>query len=134
MRIWLVPFYELDDKRLLAQHHEWHVLENHIHERGRRWLGWEKPEHTIEFYSLHDQVLAEMIARGMTGHKTPPKHEPSMVIFPQVPYPRTAEAIRKDRMDLVERWGGTFAGRYTTDPDGWSTVMIRYNALRRFGA
>jgi hypothetical protein len=106
-----VPFGELDHKRLVAQHHEAHMLWKHV-ELGRRWLEWHTPDRRGLLRDLHDRAATEMALRGFAGHKTP------LVAvvggFQRSTYATRdvlRELQRRDRAHLVERWGGVYRGR-----------------------
>lgn len=134
MRIWLVPFCELDNKRLVAQHHEWHAIENKIRGLGHRWKNWELKEYLSEFYILHGIAVQEMKIRGMAGHRTPPKYyvpgiteiEESDHYGPRR-YPRPRAVLQEERFELLTRWGdGGFHGRETAAKQEWEEVFARW--------
>src|SRR6185295_17636815 len=132
MRIWLVPPQELDDRRLVAAHNEWHAVETMVRRDGKRWLGWEKPEYLLEFYLVHDELVDEMRVRGFLHH-TPPKYEPKrwskwFEIWEgkSEPYQRTDVLVRRDRWELLTRWGGKFKGRKTDEPEAWAELEAQY--------
>lgn len=107
MRIWFVPANELDDRHLLGEHLELHIMANAILRGGG---GWYNHPATNMFkgklgalYRRHEEQVAEMLRRGFHGHKTPfpveliPPEEMDAVI--EV----TPEMLEKDRDDLAER-------------------------------
>lgn len=116
MRIWNVPFEELDNKRVVAQHNEWHAIAKLV-QQGRSWLGWERPEHHDDFYQIHDRIVAEMAIRGYNDYT--PNYgsrslRPDDATTQQLPYVPTQEMLDRDRWHLVCRWGGEFRGRDAT--------------------
>jgi hypothetical protein len=107
MRIWFVPVEELDDRHLLGEHFELHVMANALIRGGG---GWFNHPATKMFrgklgalYRRHEQQVAEMQRRGFTGHKTPFPVEkiPPEEMDAQIDV--TPEMIEKDRRDLAER-------------------------------
>jgi hypothetical protein len=107
MRIWFVPVEELDDRHLLGEHFELHVMANALIRGGG---GWFNHPATKMFrgklgalYRRHEQQVAEMQRRGFTGHKTPFPVEkiPPEEMDAQIDV--TPEMIEKDRCDLAER-------------------------------
>ena len=108
MRIWLVPFRELDDRRVLGQHHEFHVIYKFITEKGWKWIQWHLPEHRLALYDVHERIVEEMTIRGFK-HSTP--LEKPAITVPQKPYPVTEEQLQWERWQLVCRWGGVYRGR-----------------------
>lgn len=126
MRIWLVSFRELDNKRLVAQHHEWHVIEGKIRRDGHRWKGWE--DHLAEFYKLHMDLVDEMLLRGYNRHSTEPQFfTGDLPKGKWSTYPRFREEIQEERYTLLTRWGdGEFHGRVNTDPGAWEEVIGRW--------
>ena len=112
MRIWTVPFGELDNQRVLGQHVEIHMLWSLITKHHRKFMGWEDPHYRLHLWEVHKRIVEEMKIRGMQHH-TPiefPSYE-YMLFPPQKRVPPTEESRRKDRQDLIERWGGTYRGR-----------------------
>jgi hypothetical protein len=107
MRIWFVPISELDDRHLLGEHLELHVMANAIIRGGG---GWYNHPATNMFkgklgalYRRHEEQVAEMIRRGFTGHKTP---FPVEMIPPEEMDSEieiTEEMLEIDRRDLAER-------------------------------
>lgn len=107
MRIWFVPIIDLDDRHLLGEHLELHVMANALIRGGG---GWYNHPATRMFsgklgalYQRHEEQVAEMARRGFHGHKTP---------FPvdQIPLEEmdavveiTEEMLARDRADLAER-------------------------------
>jgi hypothetical protein len=117
MRIWLVPMSELDDKRIVAQHHEFHGIVNGIL-AGRKWKGWELPEHSRALEHLHDEIVHEFVERNFVHNWETHLHGDLMVRAQranqarQVPYKfATPEALWEERWILVCRWDGVFKGR-----------------------
>jgi hypothetical protein len=84
MRSWApIPATELDDKGLLGEHGELHVIGKELsklatresiargwshHPEVKRWIG-----HTIALRDRHDALVAEMTARGMNHNSPWPK-------------------------------------------------------------
>jgi Pyrimidine dimer DNA glycosylase len=112
MRIWFIPFEELDTKRLLAQNHEWYTVWNSVTMRGQRWLGWEAEQYRYALYQKHIQILREMKLRGINYDDTAQCMR--MDDVPQILFPVTHEMLLEDRRCLVARWCGTFKGRALT--------------------
>lgn len=107
MRIWFVPVTELDDRHLLGEHLELHVMANELIRPGGGWRN--HPAVKLfrgklgALYRRHEEQVAEMQRRGFTGHKTP---------FPVDKIPPdemdaaveiTEEMLEKDRRDLAMR-------------------------------
>lgn len=106
MRIWFVPVEELDDRHLLGEHMELHVMANALIRGG----GWSNHPATRFFegklgalYRRHEEQVAEMERRGWHGHNS---------VFPAEDIPPgevdatievTAEMLERDRKDLAER-------------------------------
>ena len=107
MRIWFVPVTELDDRHLLGEHLELHVMANELIRPGGGWRN--HPAVKLfrgklgALYRRHEEQGAEMQRRGFTGHKTPfpadkiPPDEMDTVVE------ITEEMLEKDRRDLAER-------------------------------
>jgi hypothetical protein len=118
MRIWHVPFHELDDQRVLGQHREIHMLWNLVVRLDRPWGGLTQADEPY-IVSVHDSSVEEMVLRGWTGHGTP--------MIPTVPMSECntqtttrltlgalkpmRERRRTDRWHLVCRWDGQYRGR-----------------------
>lgn len=107
MRIWFVSVSELDDRHLLGEHVELHVMANALIRGGG---GWYNHPATQMFrgklgalYRRHEQQVAEMRRRGFTGHRTPfPVHMiPPDEMDAEVEI--TPAMIERDRADLAER-------------------------------
>jgi hypothetical protein len=119
-RIWMVDAMELDNRRLLAAHHEWHMIAGSI-TRGRAWQGWEAPEYRRCFIEVHRELVAEMKFRGFSHDSSPDTNIDDEFVRPlrtvqQRSYPWSEDQLYKDCWDLWCRWGGEFRGR-ATDPD-----------------
>lgn len=107
MRIWFVPVSELDDRRLLGEHGELHVMANALIRGGGRWYN--HPATKMfrgkigALYRRHEEQVAEMVRRGFTGHKTPFPVEmvppEQMDAYIEI----TEEMLETDRRDLAER-------------------------------
>lgn len=107
MRIWFVPVEELDDRHLLGEHLELHVMANALFCGGG---GWYNHPATQFFrgklgalYRRHEEQVAEMRRRGWHGHRSefpvdliPPGEMDATIEV-------TAEMLEKDRSDLAER-------------------------------
>lgn len=107
MRIWFVPISELDDKHLLGEHVELHVMANALIRGGG---GWYNHPATKLFkgklgalYRRHEEEIAEMKRRGFRGHKSafpvekiPPEEMDATIEI-------TPEMLERDRRDLAER-------------------------------
>ncbi len=107
MRIWFVPVSELDDRHLLGEHVELHVMANALVRGGGGWYN--HPATKIfrgkmgALYRRHEEQVAGMVRRGFTGHKTPFPVEmiPSQEMDACVEI--TDEMLETDRRDLAER-------------------------------
>ncbi|MHB1417244.1 MAG: pyrimidine dimer DNA glycosylase/endonuclease V [Chloroflexota bacterium] len=110
MRIWNLPVTELDNQHLLGEHLELHVMWTTLTENRR---GWANHPETRRFrgrlgalYRRHEEQVAEMKARGMTGHKSPLDRGR---IPPEDSWewpPVSEEQLEKDRHDLVAHFPG----------------------------
>jgi len=107
MRIWFVPVSELDDRHLLGEHVELHVMANALIRGGGRWYNHPATKMFAgklgALYRRHEEQAAEMAKRGFSGHKSPfpvemvPPEE--MNTYIEV----TEEMLEMDRRDLAER-------------------------------
>ena len=75
MRLWYVPLEVLDDQRLIAQHHEIHMLFGMLkynHFRTKQWDGiiYDGP-HLWCLMDYHRRTVDEMAYRGYYGHQSP---------------------------------------------------------------
>ena len=127
MRIWNLPVAELDNQHLLGEHFELHVMWSALTGAKRGWIN--HPE-TRRFrgrlgalYRRHEEQVAEMKARGMTGHKSPLEGD---LIPPGDSWewpPVSEEQLAKDRLDLVAHYPGLAQGageeRRGPQPDPW---------------
>jgi len=107
MRIWFVPVEELDDRHLLGEHLELHIMANALIKGGG---GWYNHPATQFFkgklgalYRRHEEQVAEMHRRGWTGHVSgfpvdsiPPAEMDAVIEI-------TPEMLERDRFDLAER-------------------------------
>ncbi len=107
MRIWFVPVEELDDRHLLGEHLELHIMANALIRGGG---GWYNHPATRMFrgklgalYRRHEQQVAEMRHRGFTGHKTPFPVESIPPEEMEAQIEVTPEMLAQDRADLAER-------------------------------
>jgi hypothetical protein len=125
MRIWHVPFEELDNQRVLGQHNEIHALIGLIVKFGQTWGGLHKDIHQPYLYDVHERTVTEMRARKWTGHLTPvesvlPLFQGEMVL-PEI----TPLRLEQDRWDLVLRWQGTYKGRVDM-PSEYVSPLAKY--------
>jgi hypothetical protein len=131
VRIWLVEPCELDDRRLVAAHNEIHAVNTLVFRDLKKWLGWEHPKHWADFFLVHDSLVEEMELRGFLHH-TPLKYEPRWSRWLEEwgdknePYPRDELLVRRDRAELLARWGGKFKGREMVDPEAWAELEGLY--------
>lgn len=126
MRVWLVPFEELDRQRLFAQHHEIHPLLQLV-KTGRKWLGWEKPEHRDAIFDVHDRAVAEALRRGFPFNHVTPMDDALRANVPQVAYPAPPELVARDRWILVCRWEGVYRGTgYADVADIYGPLLDRW--------
>jgi hypothetical protein len=107
MRIWFVPVEELDDRHLLGEHLELHVMTTALIRGGG---GWYNHPATQFFkgklgalYRRHEDQVAEMKRRGWSGHgsafpvdRIPPDEMDAHIDV-------TEEMLERDRRDLAER-------------------------------
>ena len=131
MRIWLVPFGELDDQRLLGQHQELHAIWGAL-QRGNPWGKLQPHLHGGYLHSLHDAVVREMLERHFNHHTpfpdygmmpgvhtvktTTETYPPKQMLAHHLPdYLRDGTEYQKrlwtDRWHLILRWGGEYKGR-----------------------
>ena len=133
MRIWKVPFGELDNQRILGQHQEVHALHGLIVRRMQPWGGltWEDELYLIW---VHAKTVEECKARGWpsgTNHQTPlgrftQSERATSVTFARLGTIRPwDERLARDRTDLIERWGGFYKGRVEA-PYDYVPVIGRY--------
>src|SRR5690606_41085277 len=122
MRIWTVPYVELDNQRLLGQHREVHMLIGFVSQGGI----WADPfggDNRLDVSDLpylrwvHELTVQEMLLRDMRGHQTPvapvgfrAEEERFMdrLILHQN---RIGEQQMRDRWLLWLRWGAEYKGR-----------------------
>lgn len=125
MKLWLVPMAELDDKRLTAQHKEYHVIYNKI-SAEQKWLGWEMVQHREALVLFHDQIHTEWYERY--GESKPfvcgglQNYGNDMTIICQNeqkyysdPLHRPYYTVDYDRWTLICRWNGKYKGRDNLD-------------------
>jgi hypothetical protein len=104
-----VPCGELDDQHLLGEHRELHGLWVILtqgkrgyanHPETRRWRG-----RLGAIYRRHEEEVAELVRRGMLGHKSP--LDAALVGTDSwEPPPATEADLARDRRDLVEHTPG----------------------------
>lgn len=126
MKIWVVSFGELDDKRVLAQHREMHAIYANVFGRGTAWKRWEQLQHIQHFLDLHDEALAEMQVRGMLKHHNTPLPDVTVPDVPQVRYQPTPEELEYDRWLLVCRWNGAYQGRVPM-PEEYGELLKKFS-------
>jgi pyrimidine dimer DNA glycosylase len=132
VRIWHVPFGELDGQRVLGQHNEIHALWSLIVVKGMKWdERWSNPYYRWLLWDVHARSVAEMLLHGWTGHKTPIE-EPTEISYEasRTEYgtpDEVAELQAADRWDLVRRWDGKYKGRVPM-PDAYIPVLERFHA------
>jgi len=138
MRIFLVPFQELDDQRVLGQHREIHMAWSLIVKQGQRWgkitdeIGyWSDVKNRYRLWDVHERTVAEMAARGFNGHQTPIEAPDDGKAYTNwnVAIPR--ELVQRDRWHLWLRWNGVFRGREMADPTAWAEIEKRWEAQGR---
>lgn len=123
MRIWHVPFWELDDRRAVAQHHEIHVITGQVVDRGHRWLRWHEGTYRRALQKVHDEAVGELTQRGFY-HDSPIVLEIPNPLF-QLDYPVTAAMLEADRWTLITRWKGEYKGRVPM-PEAYKPLIMRY--------
>ncbi len=131
VRIWLVPFRELDNQRVLGQHRRLHAIYAIVYAHGRRWMRWEQAQHHDEFRDLHRQILWEAMHRGFPSgdpevHQTPVP-EVNRPDVPQFPYPRPTAVVQQERWQLWTRWQGKWQGRDEMPP-AYAEVAAQYES------
>jgi hypothetical protein len=122
MRIWAVPVGELDTKRLVLFHKEWHAVHERI-AQGGRWQGWEEARFREHFLELHQHILVEMFMRGI--EHGPQDIDYNVALVEQLSYP-LEERLDHDRWVLVCRWAGTYRGRVEM-PTVYKVLIEQYN-------
>ena len=108
VRVWNVPYQTLDDKRLLGQHVESHILFNistkriqnikagyQNHPQALRFIGCEG-----QLIDVHMKCVNEMINRGFNHHS--PLDNPLKIKHQKFTY--TPEMEENDVKTLKERW------------------------------
>jgi hypothetical protein len=134
MRIWYVPLNELDNQRLLGQHHEIHGLHTLIVKREQPWGGLTWCDEPF-IVSVHDAAVEEMTKRRMKHHTPIVPVKPMANCETQTATLRRLDSERnllermdKDRWHLILRWGGKYLGDtilpHLDEPIGW-----QYRAL-----
>ena len=105
VRIWCLPLKLLDDKRLLGEHHELHVIFNVI---TKNLKGFSKHPQTLRFVDnlgmlvyRHNQQVTELKRRGF-NHKSP-LPETSQIR----PYTYTKDQFLNDLRILIRRQNNT---------------------------
>lgn len=127
MKIWLVPFEELDDWRIRAQHREFHMLYRKI-SRGDKWLGWELPQHLESLNHVHTEVMNEIRIRQIGSSCS--GFEPVLPWCDQKKYTDPLERMiytpAYDRWILVCRWDGVWKGRRTDNLEQFAMMLKKY--------
>ena len=142
MRIWTVPFCELDDQRVLGQHNEIHALHSLIVKLGRPWGGLQ-PGDEPYLDSVHEETIAEAARRGWSmgrNHQTPIERR----MFVAATLPVTLKHLqsvrpfeqrrRTDRWHLVLRWGGFYRGRTPISELDSEATEHYLTAIKRYQA
>jgi hypothetical protein len=144
MRIWQVPFGELDNQRVLGQHNEIHGLHTLIVKQRRPWGGLRREDEAY-IHHVHQLTLQEATFRpGWTmgqNHQSelPWLTEETELYHPARDTQRLLEEIkplrdrrRVDRWHLWLRWGGVYRGRVTkSDGMSWEALEdYRAHAVR----
>jgi len=132
-RIWYVPFGELDDRRLLGQHREVHIIAGLV-ASGRSWRGFAD----WQLCNVHSAAVREMKKRGFPSgvyHETaltlPIMGNPGGAPEGQegAQWPPVDVGIEdqqaSDRWDLTCRRQGTYAGRVAM-PEAYLPLIERY--------
>lgn len=125
-RIWTVPFGELDDKRVLGQHREVHIIAGLV-AAGRSWKGY-TPRGLC---NVHDAIVSEMKNRSFLSgfyHQTPLRLgacEGQDVAGPVRDDALAVIDLLHDRYDLLARWQGIYKGRVPM-PDAYLPLMAIY--------
>lgn len=133
MRIWTVPYRELDGKRLLGQHNEVHMLRGWLL-RGRTWPDPFGGERRLTVADLgyvtwvHELTVTEMRLRGWYGHKSPMEYPPDeswLATLDRVAdhRDRAHPQRERDHRDLWERWGGEYRGH--GEAPSWVTLFTK---------
>ena len=111
MRLWYVPLEDLDDRRVIAQHHEIHMLMGLFsYHKRKNWAGIDYEHHMGCIYDYHTRTVGEMVTRGYEGHLSPLPWDDkfgevgcgSWDIHVQV-YIEVSQ-VRQDMLDLAVRW------------------------------
>jgi Pyrimidine dimer DNA glycosylase len=130
MRIWRVPFQELDDQRVLGQHHEIHGIWTLIAMFPERKWGkidnlhgnWSDPDNAWQLWNIHQMIEIEMQRRGF-NHQSP-LEEPPFTRGPVAGIRYEGSARNEDRWHLWLRWHGEFHGRARSN-----SAIAAYDAL-----
>jgi hypothetical protein len=126
MRVWTVPFGELDNQRVLGQHVEIHMLWSLITKHHRKFMGWEDPKYRWYLWQVHRRIVEEMVIRGIAHHSPIDLSIEELRWWPfQIDALPTLESLAKDRQDLVDRWGGNYQGRIPM-PSAYQPVLDAY--------
>ena len=111
MRLWYVPLEDLDDRRVIAQHHEIHMLMGLFsYHKRKNWAGIDYEHHMGCIYDYHLTAVQEMRIRGYNGHATPLAWsdefgEPGCGSWlAHVDAMITPMQVRQDILDLAVRW------------------------------
>ena len=125
MRIWYVPFSELDNRRVVAQHSEVHAIWSIVTKRERNWKEFGRPEHRLALWDVHERSVEEMIVRGYDNHQTP--IDRPVTVVQQLPVVASDEVLERERWQLVCRNSGEYLGRSDSMHDDYSRLLERYN-------
>jgi Pyrimidine dimer DNA glycosylase len=116
VRLWYVPLQALDDRRVIAQHHEIHMLFGMA--RYRNWdLLWDGVHYAGHLWCVvdyHQLSVDEMVRRGYNGHQSPVDQDvldhlaiwtpPCSGWIAHVRDYIDVSQIRQDMLDLAVRW------------------------------
>jgi len=125
MRIWHVPYGELDGQRVLGQHNEIHALWGLIVKYGNPWGGLSSDDQEYLMH-IHTLTVLEMNARGWNGHQTPLNPIVRRNVSETLQRLKPLEERQAlDRWHLVLRWGGVYKGR-TPCPTEYVEPISKY--------
>lgn len=125
MRIWYVPFPELDNRRVVAQHSEVHAIWSLVTKREKNWKEFGKPEHRLALWDVHERSVEEMAVRGYHNHQTP--LEQPLTTIQQLPVVGSDFVLERERWQLVCRNGGQYLGRPEAMHVDYPRLIAKYD-------
>ena len=135
-RYWTVPFCEMSDRLLVANHKILHRLCSDLGKKSQDLVIRGEPL-AVAVIQQHFFCIKEMGLR-QTGYCDTAWTVPDWLldrdretgaVVPgqgQHPWPVNDGLVRRDRWDLAILWDGDFKGREMTEPEEWNTIIQRY--------